>query len=535
MGDSLSGLSLESLSGAYSKYSGRTVSTASEEETGYLDFDSYLKLLVSKMQNQDFNDPMSDTEVLSQMSQYSMLEGIKNMTAQSNISYASSLVGKAITVNDGTNYDTGVVDSIIVENSTPYLIVNGARYGVDTISDISSTDMYNKLSSLLGYKVEAKTVSEDGSSVTTEGEVTNILILGGEGYVILDGEKVFSLSDIKVKAAEQEGTGGDTAENSDNVTAYNNVQPDASATSYTAQSAALFDDLMSTIDAISGKVSEDEEIVTEESELVPNLEGYEVVTVKNLEVPEYAAGVFASTDEVLETLGSTAETDESLALQGRSYDTTLTASNMSTVASMTDDGNISSVLTNEQVYHLLLDDSYETRYSERYGFEAYSDSKPGVSTSDCVPHRLYADQYSAEAALADALGTRMYDIRYIRNTAITSRIDTSTVIGKTLSGREVTEIGYSGVGMLGEVVTFKDGTQRVEILLKNGNSCWLETSGNYTLDEICNFNVAPGTYTGKFTPFEKAIRNYSRQLSSSDYASMSSLVSQLQSMGVSVE
>ena len=92
MADGVSSLGLEAASGAYSKYSGTVTNTSSEDDTTYMDFDSYLKLLVSKMQNQDFNDPMSDSEVLQQMSSYSMLEGIKNMTAQSNISYATSLV-----------------------------------------------------------------------------------------------------------------------------------------------------------------------------------------------------------------------------------------------------------------------------------------------------------------------------------------------------------------------------------------------------------------------------------------------------------
>ena len=114
MADGVSGLGLEAASGAYSKYSGTVTNTSSEDDTTYMDFDSYLKLLVSQMQNQDFNDPMSDSEVLQQMSSYSMLEGIKNMTAQTNISYATSLVGKAVTVNDGSSYDTGVVVSVVV-------------------------------------------------------------------------------------------------------------------------------------------------------------------------------------------------------------------------------------------------------------------------------------------------------------------------------------------------------------------------------------------------------------------------------------
>ncbi|MGN1102027.1 MAG: hypothetical protein ACI4RG_07525, partial [Huintestinicola sp.] len=168
---------------------------------------------------------------------------------------------------------------------------------------------------------------------------------------------------------------------------------------------------------------------------------------------------------------------------------------------------VSSILTNAQVLQILNDSNYEVRYN-KYGLEVKSDTLPGISTADCVPHRKDADKYPEEAALADLLGTRMYDIKYIHNTAITSRIDTSKVVGRTLSGRGICEIGYSGVGQLGEVVTFEDGTQRVEVLLKNGHSGWFETSGNYTLDEICDPNAAPGSLTGKLTPFESAIRNY---------------------------
>ena len=107
------GLELELTNGVYSKYSNSYINTK-EEKNGltdsYLDFDGYLKLLVAQMSNQDFNDPMSDSEVLNQLAQYSMLEGIKNMTQQTNISYASSLVGKVVTVSENKSFLTGRID-----------------------------------------------------------------------------------------------------------------------------------------------------------------------------------------------------------------------------------------------------------------------------------------------------------------------------------------------------------------------------------------------------------------------------------------
>ena len=119
----------------------------------------------------------------------------------------------------------------------------------------------------------------------------------------------------------------------------------------------------------------------------------------------------------------------------------------------------------------------------------------------------------------------MYDIKFINNRAITSRIDTSRVIGKTISGREISEIGYCGIGRLGEVVTFKDGKQRVEILLDNGNSGWLETSGKYTIDQIINQQVGDDV-----TPFEVSIAYYATSQSAQNFEK---LRQNLAAMGVS--
>lgn len=554
MGDSISNLTLDTVSGAYSKYSNSTTNLDGDEAAStYLDFDSYLKLLVAQMSNQDFNDPMSDNEVLQQMSSYSMLEGIKNMTNQSNITYASSLVGKAVTVNDGSEYDTGVVSSVVIENNKPMLIVNGNKYEYSKVSDIVADDIFVKMESLIGATMEATTTSDDGREIVETGKVTNVLILNGEGFVIFDNGKKYSLSEVKLKT-EDTSSSDNNAENGDktenDTAAENNTAVEAHSEqvvtpNYAAQSAALYDELMSTIDSISGRKTE--KTVESVSDIIPDITGYETVTVKYLDVPDYAAAVFSEQDELLSTLSiepdgsinssrsssSSSLSSDNTPLRAGNYDVKLTVDNADYIASTTRDGTISDILSNSQVKAILQNDTYKTRYSTRYGLEVQSDTRPGISISDCEPHRLYAEQYPEEAALADSLGTRMYDIRYINNTAITSRIDTSKVIGRTISGRGITEIGYSGVGRLGEVVTFEDGTQRVEIILDNGNSVWYNTSGDYTLDEICNPNAAPGSLKD-LDPFEATIRYHSMKHSSADIASMASLKSQLVSYGVNV-
>lgn len=583
MANSLGNLSIDSTGGAYSKYSNKVVDTTKgDEATSYMDFDSYLKVLATQMSNQDFNDPMSDTDMLQQMSSYSMLEGIKNMTSQANISYATNLVGKAVTVNDGHDYDTGIVESVVVSDGTPYLVVNGGKYEVSTVSNVTSSDIYNLISKLIGQEVNIHGSSED--EIAASGKVTNILVLDGNAYVIVDGKDKYPLKDVSLKNSgktdedgtdKAEGTDGSNTEKGEESTGASESTSDGTTTttdstvaqaetmsSYMAQSDALFSELMSTIDSISGTETKSVSVI---NNLKPNLDGYETVTVTKLDIPNYAAAYLAQYEDLQDlilpnttyanpnddvtstnliagtqnagyntlyadtssnTSSTAASSNTAATLTAGRYDIPLTTSNLFAVANASRTGQLTPTLSNAQVYSIISSGSYSTRYSEKYGLEAYSDSKPGISNSDCEPHRLDADKYPEQAALADALGTRMYDIKFINNRAITSRIDTSRVIGKTISGRDISEIGYCGVGRLGEVVTFKDGKQRVEIMFDNGNSGWLETSGKYTIDQIINQQVGDDV-----TPFEVAIAYYAKSQSAQKFES---LRQNLTSMGVNV-
>lgn len=582
MANSLGNLSIDSTGGAYSKYSNKVVDTTKgDEATSYMDFDSYLKVLATQMSNQDFNDPMSDTDMLQQMSSYSMLEGIKNMTSQANISYATNLVGKAVTVNDGHDYDTGIVESVVVSDGTPYLVVNGSKYEVSTVSNVTSSDIYNLLSKLIGQEVNIHGSSED--EVVAGGKVTNVLVLDGNAYVIVDGKDKYPLKDVSLKNSEKkdengtdktEGTDGSSNTEKDGestnapegttTTTDSTVTQTETMSSYMAQSDALFSELMSTIDSISGTETKSQSVI---NNLKPNLDGYETVTVTKLDIPNYAAAylaqyedlqdlilpnasytnandnvtfanlsagtqnsgyntLYANTPSNTSSAATSSSSDTAVTLTAGRYDIPLTTSNLYSVANSSRTGQLTPTLSNAQVYSIISDGSYSTRYSAKYGLEAYSDSKPGISNSDCAPHRLDADKYPEQAALADALGTRMYDIKFINNRAITSRIDTSRVIGKTISGREISEIGYCGVGRLGEVVTFKNGKQRVEIMFDNGNSGWLETSGKYTIDQIINEQVGSDV-----TPFEVSIAYYAKSQSAQKFEN---LRQNLTSMGVNV-
>ncbi|MDE5860538.1 MAG: hypothetical protein K2H23_09195, partial [Oscillospiraceae bacterium] len=275
----------------YDPYSGKyinrddlEVKDSSDKSSSYLDFDSYLQLLVAQMSNQDFNNPMSDSEVLAQMAQYSMLEGIKNMTQQSNISYASSLVGKVVTVNSNNSYLTGKVDSITISDGEPYLVINGHSFKSSTVTDIVDQSTYDYINGLIGRPAEYLGDEETSGFI---GTITDVLFMDGECWVALDGKGACRLSQVrliddselgdkdktegtegseenKTEGAEgtvgAEGSGDGKAEESDDegelVTETSEVN--AAVQSYSARSQALVDILMKEL----AKVDEVSEVST---------------------------------------------------------------------------------------------------------------------------------------------------------------------------------------------------------------------------------------------------------------------------------
>ncbi|MCI7351022.1 MAG: hypothetical protein MSH60_09775 [Ruminococcus sp.] len=161
-----------------------------------------------------------------------------------------------------------------------------------------------------------------------------------------------------------------------------------------------------------------------------------------------------------------------------------------------------------------------------------SNAAAGISGSANVNSTGVTEDYQLCLRRKQETGTRMAAPQYIFNTSITGKIDTSTVLGKTESGRAFTDIGFSGVGRLGEVVTWADGTQRVEVISPYGYSVYFTTSGEHTLDEICNFDCAPGQYAGVFNGNELAIRYYSRAYTAAEKEAMERFENSISQMNI---
>ncbi len=98
-----------------------TTSSASSSDAAAasLDYNSFLKLLITQMQNQDPTDPMDATEQVSQLATFSQVEqsikmntNLESLISQSNLTNASNYIGKTITSADGKT--SGVVAMVEV-------------------------------------------------------------------------------------------------------------------------------------------------------------------------------------------------------------------------------------------------------------------------------------------------------------------------------------------------------------------------------------------------------------------------------------
>ena len=93
----------------------------------------FLELLVTEMQNQDPLEPMTNDQILTQLSSMreleanqSLTQSIENLATGQNVTSAAALVGREITGLDASGSPvSGIVDSATVTDGSATLVVGG--------------------------------------------------------------------------------------------------------------------------------------------------------------------------------------------------------------------------------------------------------------------------------------------------------------------------------------------------------------------------------------------------------------------------
>jgi flagellar basal-body rod modification protein FlgD len=114
-------------------------SSSSNQAANGMGKDTFMKLLVAQMSNQNPMEPTDDKEMIAQMTQFSTLEQITNMATESTksatasqMSQAVNLLGRTVTYLDTDgNKQTGTVDQVSMVNGAPNLTIGG-KDGITT-------------------------------------------------------------------------------------------------------------------------------------------------------------------------------------------------------------------------------------------------------------------------------------------------------------------------------------------------------------------------------------------------------------------
>lgn len=145
----------------------------------------FMKLLAAQLQYQDMTNPMSNTEMMSTLTQMSsmnamnsMTQAVTGMTSATNdvltvnmTSYATGMMGKEVTVSvvddDGNATGekvTGVVDAVSLFEGTPMVYVDGKGYQLSQVMTIGTIKSENK---------EEEKTPEDQEAKANEGAEAN--------------------------------------------------------------------------------------------------------------------------------------------------------------------------------------------------------------------------------------------------------------------------------------------------------------------------------------------------------------------------
>jgi flagellar basal-body rod modification protein FlgD len=121
---------------------------ATDKDKNVLGKDAFLTLLVTQLRNQNPLEPLSNTEYIAQMAQFTSVEQLMNLASEMsalrhNLGIASSLIGKVVEwvemdqVTGQPVTKRGVVDSIVVRDGEPLAKVGDRELALDMITSMS--------------------------------------------------------------------------------------------------------------------------------------------------------------------------------------------------------------------------------------------------------------------------------------------------------------------------------------------------------------------------------------------------------------
>jgi len=141
-----------------------------KKDKSKLNSEDFLKLFVTQIQNQDFNDPMDNSAMMNQITQLSNMQNMQEMASYSKSGYAMSLVGKTVTASrynvSGTlDTTTGEVSKVSLVDGEYLLYVDGKKYSLEQIMEIKTDADKGSSMDVSSFSVRATSVTSNAATV----------------------------------------------------------------------------------------------------------------------------------------------------------------------------------------------------------------------------------------------------------------------------------------------------------------------------------------------------------------------------------
>lgn len=124
-----------------------TKSVIMGRDASSLGMNDFFNLLVAQMTNQDMMNPQSDTEFVAQMAQFTALQGIQTIQEYQLSSYATSYVGKHVSIayanenqNGSLTKTEGIVEKVSFYDGEPKVTVNGFAYPLYSVMEVKTPE-----------------------------------------------------------------------------------------------------------------------------------------------------------------------------------------------------------------------------------------------------------------------------------------------------------------------------------------------------------------------------------------------------------
>lgn len=124
----------------------------SDDDDNGLSVNDFFNMMITQLTNQDFMNPIDDTQYLAQMAQFATMQEMMDLCKYSKQNYVMEMLGQEVTVsktNIGGSTDTitGKVEKIMLDDDGDYKIyINGKPYDYSKVTQISAVEAKNESS-----------------------------------------------------------------------------------------------------------------------------------------------------------------------------------------------------------------------------------------------------------------------------------------------------------------------------------------------------------------------------------------------------